>query len=107
MRSKKSKKNSTSKRIKPCEESGEERDFYDLDNCPPLFGQDVLAEILGCTEAWCEKARFQGTGPRYRKLNGLVRYTRGDTRQYINENAYQSTSQPEPAISVNSDGEEI
>ena len=107
MSNKKSNKSSTSERTKTCKESGEERNFYDLDNCPPLFGQDILAEILGCTEAWCEKARFQGTGPRYRKLNGLVRYTRGDTRQYINENAYQSTSQPEPAISVNSDGEEI
>jgi hypothetical protein len=102
----KGKENSTSQRIKTCKEREEERDVYRLDNCPPLFGQNILAEILDCTEAWCEKARYQGTGPRYRKLNGLIRYTRGDTQQYINENAYQSTSQREPVTSINSDGEE-
>ena len=84
--------------MKKANDKTEERERYTLDNCPPLFGQDVLAEVLGVSEAWCEKTRYQGTGPRYRKLGGAVRYTREDVWAYIDRNSYQSTSQVEPIV---------
>ena len=75
-----------------------DREPFTLDNCPPLFGEDVLAEILGMSVAWVQKSRYQGTGPKFKKLNGAVKYTREDARAYVAANTYISTSQAEPVV---------
>ena len=64
-----------------------------IDDLPPLFDQTVLATALDKSTKWCEQARLRGTGPKFKKLDGSVRYTREDTLQWIKECTRQSTSE--------------
>ena len=67
--------------------------MFTIDNLPPLFDEKVLAEALGKSKKWCQQARLRGTGPKFLKLDGSVRYTRRHTLQYIEECTRQSTSE--------------
>ena len=83
----------TKKQNRTSNNENPKREPYTLENLPPLFGQDVLAEALGKTESWCEKARWKGTGPKFKKLDGSVRYSRNDVLDWVNGNTYESTTQ--------------
>ncbi|WP_303288263.1 AlpA family transcriptional regulator [Marinobacter sp. SS8-8] len=55
---------------------------------PKLWDQKLLAAYLGKSEAWCERARWAGDGPRFLKLGRHVRYRADDVLAWIEENAH-------------------
>lgn len=61
-------------------------------NLPRLMDQKELAQYLGKSTAWCERARWAGEGPKFIKLGRHVRYRADDVLAWIEENAKQSTS---------------
>lgn len=54
---------------------------------PRLMDQKAVAEYVGKSTAWFEKARWMGEGPRYIKLGRNVRYRAEDVLAWIDENA--------------------
>jgi len=67
--------------------------MHTIDNLPPLFDEKVLAEALDKSKKWCQQARLRGSGPKFKKLDGSIRYTREDTLQWIQESTRRSTSE--------------
>lgn len=59
---------------------------------PILLNQKSLAEYVGKSQAWCERARWAGQGPKFIKLGRHVRYRAEDVLAWINENEHTSTS---------------
>lgn len=59
---------------------------------PRLMDQKTLADYLGKTTAWCERARWAGDGPKFVKLGRHVRYRAQDVEEWINQNIRTSTS---------------
>ncbi|WP_217987669.1 helix-turn-helix transcriptional regulator [Halomonas salipaludis] len=59
---------------------------------PKLMNQRDLADYLGKSTAWCERARWAGEGPRYIKLGRHVRYRADDVLAWIEECARTSTT---------------
>lgn len=52
--------------------------------CPTgLLNQKQVAEMLGLSVKWCERKRWSGGGPPYRKIGGAVRYELADVLAYI------------------------
>jgi len=66
---------------------------------PTLMTQEELAEYLGMSTAWCERSRWDGTGPRYLKLGGkrLVRYRAEDVKEWLDESMADSEKQERKA----------
>lgn len=60
---------------------------------PRLMNQQQLAEYIGKSTAWCERARWAGEGPRFIKLGRHVRYRADDVLAWIEESARTSTSE--------------
>lgn len=60
---------------------------------PRLLSQKDLAQYLGKSTAWCERARWAGEGPRFVKLGRHVRYKAEDVLEWIEANAKTSTSE--------------
>lgn len=54
---------------------------------PKLWNQKTLADYLGKSTAWCERARWAGEGPRFIKLGRHVRYRADDVLAWIEDNA--------------------
>lgn len=54
---------------------------------PKLWNQKTLADYLGKSTAWCERARWAGEGPRFIKLGRHVRYRAEDVLAWIEDNA--------------------
>ena len=52
---------------------------------PILLDQKQLAEYLGKSQAWCERARWAGDGPKFIKLGRHVRYRVEDVLTWIND----------------------
>lgn len=52
---------------------------------PTLLTQAELAEYLGKSLAWCERARWEGAGPKFIKLGRHVRYRVADVLAWIDE----------------------
>jgi predicted DNA-binding transcriptional regulator AlpA len=50
---------------------------------PILLDQKQLAEYLGKSQAWCERARWAGEGPKFIKLGRHVRYRVEDVAAWI------------------------
>lgn len=50
---------------------------------PRLMDQNELADYLGKSTAWCERARWAGDGPRFIKLGRHVRYRAEDVLAWI------------------------
>lgn len=48
-----------------------------------LLDQKQVALILGKSTAWCERSRWNGTGPPYRKIGRAVRYEEQDVYAWI------------------------
>jgi|Cruoilmetagenom7_1024161.scaffolds.fasta_scaffold73426_2 predicted DNA-binding transcriptional regulator AlpA len=59
---------------------------------PVLLTQKDVAECLGKSVKWCERARIEGTGPKYLKLGRNVRYRAEDVVQWMNDRVFESTS---------------
>jgi predicted DNA-binding transcriptional regulator AlpA len=60
---------------------------------PPLFTQKELSEYLSKSEAWCERARWAGDGPKFIKLGRHVRYRADDVAAWIEScSGHTSTS---------------
>jgi predicted DNA-binding transcriptional regulator AlpA len=57
---------------------------------PRLWDQRQLAAYIGKSEAWCERARWEGEGPRFFKLGRHVRYKAEDVLSWIDENVKSS-----------------
>ncbi|MGD9662020.1 MAG: helix-turn-helix transcriptional regulator [Porticoccaceae bacterium] len=60
---------------------------------PRLMDQRDLANYLGKSTAWCERARWAGEGPRFIKLGRHVRYRADDVLAWIDANARTSTTE--------------
>lgn len=58
-----------------------------------LLKQNEVAEFLGLSTAWMERSRWNGTGPRYVKFAGAVRYRLEDVQDYLAERLTNSTSE--------------
>ena len=54
---------------------------------PLLWNQKQLAEYLGKSTAWCERARWAGDGPKFIKLGRHVRYRVEDVHAWIDEHS--------------------
>lgn len=62
-------------------------------NLPRLMDQRDLANYLGKSTAWCERARWAGEGPRFIKLGRHVRYRADDVLAWIDANTRTSTTE--------------
>lgn len=51
---------------------------------PTLLTQKQLAQYLQKSTAWCERARWEGKGPKFVKLGRHVRYKSTDVEAWIN-----------------------
>ena len=69
------------------------KQHYTIENLPPLFGEVVLAEALDKSTKWAQQARLRGTGPKFKKLDGSIRYSREDVLQWIADSTRNSTSE--------------
>lgn len=60
-----------------------------------LLNQKEVAQLFGLSEAWLEKARWQGEGPPFIKVGKrAVRYEARDVTAYIKANRRTSTTDP-------------
>jgi predicted DNA-binding transcriptional regulator AlpA len=59
---------------------------------PELWDQKKLANYLGKSVKWCERARWAGEGPKFIKLGRHVRYRAEDVLEWIEECA-ENTAQ--------------
>ncbi len=57
---------------------------FSIDNLPPLFDQRVLAQVLVKSKAWCERSRWDNSGPPFYKVGAQVRYKREDVLDWLN-----------------------
>lgn len=55
-----------------------------------LFKQPTVAKVLNRSEAWCERGRWAGYGPRYIKIGRGVDYRKRDVLDWLNK--YQSVN---------------
>lgn len=60
-----------------------------------LLNQKQVAEILGKSTAWCERARWNGTGPPYRKIGAAVRYPLDALNEWIGNCPLQTSTSSE------------
>ena len=52
---------------------------------PRLMNQKGVAAFLGKSEFWCERMRWSGGGPKFRKIGGHVVYEEQDLLAWLNE----------------------
>jgi predicted DNA-binding transcriptional regulator AlpA len=57
-----------------------------------LLNQKQVSEILGLSEAWLERKRWEGGGIPYRKLGRSVRYDELDVINWINAHDKQDST---------------
>jgi predicted DNA-binding transcriptional regulator AlpA len=60
----------------------------------PLIGEVEAAEILALSVKTLRRWRWGGSGPRFIKLGGAVRYDIADLLAFIEQNRKKSTSEP-------------
>ncbi len=63
----------------------------------PLFDTAGAAKRLGVSESFLAKARMNGTGPRYYKLQRVVRYTQADLDRWLLACGRNSTAEQQPS----------
>lgn len=59
---------------------------------PTLMDQKQVASYLGKSIAWCERSRWDGTGPRFIKVGRAVRYRADDVLAWLEANAHTNTN---------------
>ncbi len=57
-----------------------------------MYDQSEAAPILRKSEAWFERKRWDGTGPKYIKIGRKPLYRGSDLNAWLNEQVRQSTS---------------
>ena len=57
-----------------------------------LLNQKQVAEIIGLSEAWLERKRWEGGGIPYRKLGRCVRYDEHDVIEWIQAHSKQNST---------------
>ncbi len=62
-----------------------------------LFESDV-SDLLKLSISWVQKARGQGTGPKFIKVGGAVRYRLSDVQEYLEERVRKSTSDSKKGV---------
>ena len=50
-----------------------------------------VADFLGCSESWLNKARWKGGGPHYVKMGRKVMYRIDDVQAWLEEHRFKST----------------
>ncbi|MBF58277.1 helix-turn-helix domain-containing protein [Halomonas sp. FeN2] len=60
---------------------------------PTLLDQKQVATYLGKSVAWCERSRWDGTGPRFIKVGRAVRYRADDVLAWLEANTRTNTSE--------------
>ena len=60
---------------------------------PKLLNQKQVAEMLCLSVKWCERQRWLGGEPKYRKIGGSVRYELSDVLKYIHSHPKLGNSQ--------------
>ena len=50
-----------------------------------------VADCLGCSESWLNKARWKGGGPHYVKMGRKVMYRFDDVQAWLEEHRFKST----------------
>jgi len=65
---------------------GDAKSRHTINDLPPLFGQDTLAEAIDVSVSKLERDRWLGKGPPYIKLGGLVRYRREAVITHLDQN---------------------
>lgn len=59
-----------------------------------LFDQKSVAAVLRRSQSWCERCRWDGTGPQYLKIGRSVVYRKRDVTDWIAQHrAVRSTSE--------------
>lgn len=59
-----------------------------------LFDQKIVAAVLDCSESSCERDRWAGTGPPFKKIGRRVVYVKRDIVGWINGHpTFSSTSE--------------
>lgn len=64
-----------------------------MSNIPELLNQAEVATELDKSVAWCERARWEGTGPAFIKIGRSVKYRRADVDEWIELQKRTSTRQ--------------
>ena len=59
-------------------------DFHSEEKFPELLDQNEVAKILRKSTAWCERMRWQGGGPPFRKIGRHCLYDKQDLLDWIN-----------------------
>lgn len=60
---------------------------------PKLLNQKQVAELIGFSEAWLERCRWQGGGIPFIKLGGRsVRYFESDVIEFINSHGKRTST---------------
>jgi predicted DNA-binding transcriptional regulator AlpA len=57
-----------------------------------LLNQKQVAEIIGFSEAWLERKRWEGDGIPYRKLGRSVRYDERDVADWVEAHSKQKST---------------
>lgn len=63
-----------------------------INSSSKLLNQKQVAEIIGFSEAWLERKRWEGGGIPYRKLGRAVRYEERDVLEWIEAHGKQSST---------------
>ena len=62
---------------------------------PELWTQVQLCEYLNKSEAWAERGRLEGYGPKFIRVGRSIRYDINDIRAWLKRKRMRSTSQTE------------
>ncbi len=57
-----------------------------------LLNQKQVSEIIGLSEAWLERKRWEGGGIPYRKLGRAVRYDERDVFAWVEAHSKQNST---------------
>jgi len=63
-----------------------------------LLSSDDLADLLGVSERTVRTMRADGTGPRFIKLRGKIRYAPWEVRQWIDKNTTNTPANKEVTL---------
>lgn len=75
--------------------SNNEKQLELTKSLPTLMDQRTLASYLSKSPSWCERARWDGSGPKFIKCGKAVRYRASDVLDWIESHVCNSTHQTE------------
>jgi predicted DNA-binding transcriptional regulator AlpA len=62
----------------------EQNEDYNNKEVPKYLKQREVAQILSVSTKWCERMRWVGGGPPFKKIGGAVRYEYSELLKYLN-----------------------